>query len=146
MKRGTLSMIKELVHDETFLAIPSAPATAEDAQLAQDLLDTLESIKDDCAGLAGNMIGVSKSVIVFDNNGKPCVMFNPRIKWFSSPYQAEEGCMSLEGTRVAKRFKRIKVAYQELVDGELVDREKSYRDWTAQVIQHEIDHCRGILI
>lgn len=139
-------MIKEIVHDEAFLAIPSEPATAEDAQVAQDLLDTLESLKDECVGLAGNMIGVSKSVIVFDNNGKPSVMYNPRIKWFSSPYTAQEGCMSLEGERVTQRYKRIKVAFDELVDGELVPCEKSYRDWTAQIIQHEIDHCKGILI
>ena len=139
-------MIRELMKDEEFLAIPSEPATAEDAELAQDLLDTLESLKEECVGLAANAIGVSKRVIVFDNNGKPNVMFNPRIKWFSSPYNTQEACMSLEEEHVVRRFKRIKVAYQELVDGQLVDREKSYRDWTAQIIQHQIDHCNGVLV
>lgn len=139
-------MIKELVHDEEFLAKPSEPATAEDAQVAQDLVDTLESIKDECAGLAANMIGELKDIIVFYDNERPVVMYNPKIKWFSSPYTAEEGCMSLERETVVKRFKRIKVAYQVLEDGVLVDKERSYRDWVAEVIQHEIDHCKGILV
>lgn len=139
-------MIKELMKDEEFLSQPCADATAEDAQIAQDLLDTLDSMKDECVGLAANMIGVQKRVIVFDNNGKPKVMFNPRIKWFSSPYTATEGCMSLERDTIVKRFKRIKVAYQEIVDGELVNKEGSYRDWTAEIIQHQVDHCNGILV
>ena len=139
-------MIKELVHDEEFLAKPSQPATAEDAQIAQDLVDTLESIKDECAGLAANMIGELKDIIVFYDAERPVVMYNPKIKWFSSPYTAEEGCMSLERETTVKRFKRIKVAYQVLEDGVLVDKERSYRDWIAEVIQHEIDHCKGILV
>ncbi len=139
-------MIKELVHDEEFLSQPCEPATAEDAQIAQDLLDTLDSMKDECVGLAANMIGEQKCVIVFDNNGKPKTMFNPRIKWFSSPYTATEGCMSLERDTVVKRFKRIKVAYQDIEDGKLVDKEASYRDWTAEIVQHQVDHCKGILV
>ena len=139
-------MIKEICKDEEFLAIPSELATAADAEVAQDLLDTLDSLKEECVGLAANMIGVGKQVIVFDNNGKPAVMFNPKIKWASSPYKAEEGCMSLEGERTTQRYRRIKVAFEELVDGELVAREKAYRDWTAEIIQHQIDHCKGILI
>ena len=126
--------------------MPSQPATAEDAQIAQDLVDTLESIKDECAGLAANMIGELKDIIVFYDAERPVVMYNPKIKWFSSPYTAEEGCMSLERETTVKRFKRIKVAYQVLEDGVLVDKERSYRDWIAEVIQHEIDHCKGILV
>ena len=139
-------MIKEICKDEEFLAIPSEPATVEDAEIAQDLLDTLESMKEECVGLAANMIGISKQIIVFDNNGTPMVMYNPKIKWISAPYTAEEGCMSLEGSRTVKRFKRVKVAWDEIVDGEFVHNERSFRDWTAEIIQHEIDHCKGIII
>ena len=92
------------------------------------------------------MIGELKDIIVFYDAERPVVMYNPKIKWFSSPYTAEEGCMSLERETTVKRFKRIKVAYQVLEDGVLVDKERSYRDWIAEVIQHEIDHCKGILV
>ena len=136
-------MIKELVHDEEFLAKPSQPATAEDAQIAQDLVDTLESIKDECAGLAANMIGELKDIIVFYDAEHPVVMYNPKIKWFSSPYTAEEGCMSLERETTVKRFKRIKVAY---LDASFAPCEKSFSGFEAQIIQHEIDHCHGVVI
>ena len=140
-------MIKELNHDEEFLAQVAEPATAADAQVAQDLVDTLLSMKDECAGLAANMIGVNKAIICFLNSAeKAIVMYNPKITWKTGLYKAEEGCMSLERDTVCDRYRRIKVSYQELVDGELVDREKTYRDWLAEVIQHEVDHCKGILV
>ena len=140
-------MIQELNHDEEFLAQVAEPATAEDAQVAQDLIDTLISLKDECAGLAANMIGVNKAIIVFLNSSeKPVVMYNPRITWKTGLYKAEEGCMSLERDTVCNRYSRIRVSFQELVDGELVSCEKTYRDWLAEVIQHEVDHCNGILV
>lgn len=140
-------MIKELNHDEEFLAQVAEPATAEDADVAQDLVDTLLSIKDECAGLAANMIGVNKAIICFfSTSDKVVVMYNPRITWKTGLYKAQEGCMSLERETVCNRYRRIKVVYQELVDGELVECEKTYRDWLAEVIQHEVDHCKGVLV
>ena len=136
-------MIKELVHDEEFLAKPSQPATAEDAQIAQDLVDTLESIKDECAGLAANMIGVLKRIIAVEAEDGYLVLFNPVILKKSGQYEAEEGCLSLEGVRKTKRWQSIKVQYQTM-DGK--PRIKTFTGWTAQIIQHEIDHCDGILV
>ena len=105
-------MIKEIMKDEAFLAQKAELATPEDLLVAQDLLDTLEANKDRCVGMAANMIGVNKRIIVFDNEDTYMVMFNPEIIKRSSPYQAEEGCLSLEGTRPAKRWQSIKVRYQ----------------------------------
>ena len=140
-------MIRELNHDEEFLAQEAEPATAADADVAQDLVDTLLSLKDECACLAANMIGVNKAIICFLNGAeKAIVMYNPKIIWKTGLYKAEEGCMSLDRDTICDRYRRIKVRYQELVDGELVDREKTYRDWLAEVIQHEVDHCKGILV
>ena len=129
--------------DPIFLAQKSVPATKEDLQVAQDLLDTLTAHKDGCVGMAANMIGVSKRIIAFDNEGKYMVMFNPEIVKRSEPYEAEEGCLSLPGTRKTKRYRSIKVRYQ---NGQLQTRFKTFTDWTAQIIQHEIDHCNGVLI
>ena len=136
-------MVREIMHDETFLAQKAEPATPEDLPVAQDLLDTLTAHKDGCAGMAANMIGVNKRIIVFDNEGNYIVMFNPEIVMKSGPYQAEEGCLSLTGIRKAKRWKSIKVQYQ---NEKLQTRFKTFTSWTAQIIQHEIDHCEGILI
>ena len=129
--------------DPIFLAQKSAPATKEDLQVAQDLLDTLTAHKDGCVGMAANMIGVSKRIIAFDNEGKYMVMFNPEIVKRSEPYEAEEGCLSLPGTRKAKRYRSIKVQYQ---NEQFQTRLKTFTGWTAQIIQHEIDHCNGVLI
>ena len=129
--------------DPIFLAQKSAPATKEDLQVAQDLLDTLTAHKDGCVGMAANMIGASKRIIAFDNEGKYMVMFNPEIVKRSEPYEAEEGCLSLPGTRKTKRYRSIKVRYQ---NGQLQTRFKTFTGWTAQIIQHEIDHCNGVLI
>ena len=136
-------MIQPIMKDPIFLAQKSAPATKEDLQVAQDLLDTLTAHKDGCVGMAANMIGVAKRIIAFDNEGKYMVMFNPEIVKRSEPYEAEEGCLSLPGTRKTKRYRSIKVRYQ---NGQLQTRFKTFTDWTAQIIQHEIDHCNGVLI
>ena len=131
------------MRDEAFLAQRADPATQEDLPIAQDLLDTLAAHKDGCVGMAANMIGVNKRIIVFDNDGAYMVMFNPEIVKKSAPYQAEEGCLSLAGTRKAKRWKSIKVQYQT---EKFQTRFKTFTGWTAQIIQHEIDHCEGVLI
>ena len=136
-------MIREIMKDEAFLAQKAEPSTQEDLPVAQDLLDTLEANKERCVGMAANMIGVSKRIIVFDNEGTYMVMFNPEIIKRSGPYQAEEGCLSLSGTRPAKRWQSIKVRYQ---NEKFQERFKTFTGWTAQIIQHEVDHCEGILI
>lgn len=136
-------MIREIMRDEAFLSQKAEPATLEDLPVAQDLLDTLTSHKDGCVGMAANMIGVCKRIIVFDYEGKYTVMFNPEIIKKSGPYEAEEGCLSLTGTRKAKRWQSIKVQYQ---NEQFQTRFKTFTGWTAQIIQHEIDHCEGILI
>lgn len=136
-------MIREICRDETFLAQKAAPATADDLATAQDLLDTLTAHKDGCVGMAANMIGVCKRIIAFDNEGTYMVMFNPVIVRQSGPYEAEEGCLSLSGVRKTKRFQTIKVQWQ---NEQFQTRLKTFTDWTAEIIQHEIDHCEGILI
>lgn len=136
-------MIREIMRDEAFLAQKAEPASLEDLSVAQDLLDTLTAHKEGCVGMAANMIGVNKRIIAFDNEGSYMVMFNPEIIKKSAPYEAEEGCLSLTGTRKAKRWKSIKVQYQ---NEKFQTRFKTFTSWTAQIIQHEIDHCEGILI
>ena len=136
-------MIQPIMKDPIFLAQKSVPATKEDLLVAQDLLDTLTAHKDGCVGMAANMIGFSKRIIAFDNEGKYMVMFNPEIVKRSEPYEAEEGCLSLPGTRKAKRYRSIKVQYQ---NEQFQTRFKTFTGWTAQIIQHEIDHCNGVLI
>ena len=136
-------MIQPIMKDPIFLAQKSVPATKEDLPVAQDLLDTLTAHKDGCVGMAANMIGVSKRIISFDNEGKYMVMFNPEIVKRTEPYEAEEGCLSLPGTRKAKRYRSIKVQYQ---NEQFQTRFKTFTGWTAQIIQHEIDHCNGVLI
>ena len=141
-------MIKELIHDPIFLAGKSEVATKEDLQVAQDLIDTLIAHKDSCVGMAANMIGVRKSIIAFlDESGRAptyTVMLNPEILKKDGAYDTEEGCLSLlGGPRPCKRYKSIKVKYQTL---DMQNRIKTYIGWTAQIIQHEVDHCDGILI
>ncbi|MDY5612088.1 peptide deformylase [Dysosmobacter sp.] len=136
-------MIRPIMKDPIFLAQKSAPAAPEDLPVARDLLDTLEAHREGCVGMAANMIGVAKCIIAFDNGGEYMVMFNPEIVKASEPYGAEEGCLSLAGTRQAKRYRSIKVRYQTEA---FQVRLKTFTGWTAQIIQHEIDHCHGILI
>ena len=136
-------MVREIMKDEFFLAQKSQPATVDDLPIAADLLETLEFHKAGCVGMAANMIGVNKSIIVFDNEGTYMVMFNPEIIKKAQPYEAEEGCLSLTGTRKVRRWKSIKVQYQ---NEQFQTRFKTFTGWTAQIIQHEVDHCAGIII
>ena len=136
-------MVREICKDEAFLAQKAEPAKADDLGVALDLLDTLVAHKDGCVGMAANMIGVKKRIIAFDNEGEYMVMFNPVIVKQSGPYEAEEGCLYLTGTRHTKRFQTIKVQWQ---NEKFQTRLKTFTGWTAEIIQHEIYHCEGILI
>jgi len=137
-------MIKQIIHDPIFLGQRSELATKTDMQVAQDLLDTIIANKEVCVGMAANMIGIKKRIIVFDNNGEYMIMFNPEIIEKMEEYETEEGCLSLlGGLRKVKRYKVIKVKYQ---DANLKEYVKIFVGWTAQIIQHEIDHCNGVLI
>ena len=136
-------MIREICRDEAFLSQKAEPAGVGDLDTARDLLDTLIAHKDGCVGMAANMIGVNKRIIAFDNEGEYTVMLNPVIVKKSGAYEAEEGCLSLTGTRKTKRFKSIKVQWQ---NEKLQTRLKTFTGWTAEIIQHEIDHCEGIII
>ena len=136
-------MIRPIMRDEAFLAQKAEPATPADLEVADDLLETLQANKAACVGMAANMIGVNKRIIAFDDNGSYTVMFNPQIVKQSGPYEAEEGCLSLFGRRKTKRYQSIKVQYQ---NREFQTRFKTYTGWTAQIIQHEVDHCEGIII
>jgi len=140
---GGSSMIRSICKDEAFLAQKAQPAAPEDLPVAQDLLDTLAAHKDGCVGMAANMIGVNKRIIAFDNEGTYQVMLNPVLVKQSGPYQAEEGCLSLSGTRKTRRFQTIKVQWQ---NEQFQTRQKTFTGWTAEIIQHELDHCEGILI
>ena len=136
-------MVREICRDQFFLARKAEPATAADLSVAQDLLDTLAAHKDGCVGMAANMIGVNKRIIAFVNEGEYMLMFNPVIVKQSGAYEAEEGCLSLTGTRKTKRYKTIKVQWQ---NEKFQTRLRTFTGWTAEIIQHEIDHCDGILI
>ncbi|MBR4071640.1 MAG: peptide deformylase [Clostridia bacterium] len=141
-------MIRELIHDPIFLAGKSEVATKDDIEVAEDLLETLIAHKESCVGMAANMIGVKKRIIAFlDESGKApayTVMLNPEIIKKDGAYETEEGCLSLlGGPRPCKRYKSVKVKYQTI---EMQPRIKTYTGWTAQIIQHEVDHCNGVLI
>ena len=141
-------MVKELMHDPFFLSLKSEEATKDDLPVAQDLLDTLLAHKDSCVGMAANMIGEKKRIIAFlDESGKMptyTVMLNPEIIKKDGAYDTEEGCLSLlSGPRPCRRYKSIKVRYQT---ADMQTRLKTYTGFTAQIIQHEVDHCDGVLI
>ncbi len=136
-------MIREICKDEAFLANKAEPATIEDLPVAADLLDTLKHHREGCVGMAANMIGVNKRIIAFDDDGTYMVMLNPEIVRKSGPYDAQEGCLSLVGLRPARRFQSIKVRWQ---NEKFQERLRTFTGWTAQIIQHEIDHCEGIII
>lgn len=139
-------MIKELVTDDAILSQRCEPATADDAELAQDLLDTLASL-DDAACLAANQIGVAKAMFAYvDEKDRARVMCNPHILLGLAPAQVVEGCLTREEEQRVKRFAKVKVKYQELVDGKLVNRQADFLGWMAQVVQHMVDHCNGKLI
>ena len=135
-------MIRDICKDENFLAQRGETALPADLGIAQDLLDTLRAHKDGCVGMAANMIGVNKRIIAFDNKGTYTLMFNPVIVKHAGPYEAEEGCLSLTGTRKARRYQTIKVRWQNEA---FQTRLKTFTGWTAEIIQHEIDHCDGII-
>ncbi len=137
-------MVKELIHDPILLAKKSRPAGKEDLPIARDLLDTLAAHRETCVGMAANMIGKTCRIIAFDCEGKYMVMLNPEIVSASGEYETEESCLSLlGGPRKCKRFRKIKVRYQTEA---MQTRLKTFSGWSAQIIQHEIDHCDGILI
>ncbi|MBR4866751.1 MAG: peptide deformylase [Clostridia bacterium] len=137
-------MVKELVHDSLFLAMPSAEATREDIPAASDLLETLKAHREECVGMAGNMIGVRRRIIAFLAGTEYMVMLNPVILKAEGPYETEEGCLSLlGGPRKTKRYQKIKVQYQTI---DFQTRIKNFQGFTAQIIQHEVDHCNGVLI
>ena len=136
-------MVREIVRDPMFLSQKSAPATREDLPAAQDLLDTLRANSERCVGLAANMIGVTKRIIAVSVGPVSRALLNPRIVSKAEPYAAEEGCLSLEGTRPATRYRSIEVEYR---DSAFILRRQRFSSFTAQIIQHEIDHCEGILI
>ena len=139
-------MIKELVKDEAILSQVCEPATAEDAAVAQDVVDTLRSL-DDAACLAANQIGATKCLFAYvDDNDQVHVMYNPQLKLALGAGKVVEGCLTREGETKVTRYDRIKVAYDELVDGALVPRKRDFTGWTAQLIQHMIDHCKGKLV
>ena len=136
-------MIREICKDEVFLAQKAELATIEDLPVADDLLDTLRHHREGCVGMAANMIGVNKRIIAFDDEGTYMVMFNPEIVKKSGPYDTQEGCLSLVGLHPARRFQSIKVRWQ---NEKFQERLRTFTGWTAQIIQHEIDHCEGIII
>ncbi len=137
-------MVRELVHDPFLLARRSLPAGKEDSEAGRDLLDTLMAHRAECVGMAANMIGICKRIIVFDCDGSYMTMLNPEIIRAEGEYETQEGCLSLlGGPRPVRRFQKIKVRYQTL---DFQTRLKTFSGWTAQIIQHEIDHCNGILI
>ena len=137
-------MVRELVHDPFLLARKSTPASPEDLETARDLMDTLLHHREGCVGMAANMIGVTKRIIVFQDADTYCLMLNPEILKAEAPYETEEGCLSLlGGPRKCRRFRKIKVRWQT---EKFQTRIRNFEGWTAQIIQHEIDHCNGILI
>ena len=136
-------MIREICKDETFLAQKAEPATPDDLSIAADLLETLEHHKDGCVGMAANMIGIKKRIIVVSAGEADLAMLNPVIIKKSMPYDTEEGCLSLEGSRKTRRYETIEVEYR---DRDFKRCKQRFKGWTAQIIQHEIDHCDGIVI
>lgn len=136
-------MVREIMHDPLFLAQKSEPATQADRQVIDDLLDTLQANRDRCVGMAANMIGVRKNIIAICNGPFVMAMVNPKITDKKGMYTTEEGCLSLAGARPAKRWKEITVSY---LDQNFQPHVNTFREFTAQIIQHEIDHCEGVLI
>lgn len=138
-------MIKDIVKDKDFLSQVAEPATADDAEVGQDLVDTMGSIEG-CACLAANQIGSTKAVIAYEENGRVHVMYNPKLVAYMQPFPAVESCLSLEEQSPVQRFNLIRVSYQVLADGKLQNRTKKFSGWTAEVIQHAIDHTKGVLV
>lgn len=138
-------MIKDIVKDKDFLSQVAEPATADDAEVGQDLVDTMGSIEG-CACLAANQIGSTKAVIAYEESGRVHVMYNPKLVAYMQPFPAVESCLSLEEQSPVQRFNLIRVSYQVLADGKLQNRTKKFSGWTAEIIQHAIDHTKGVLV
>lgn len=136
-------MVRPIMKDMIFLAQKSEDAARADITTAFDLMDTLRAHSDECVGMAANMIGVRKRIIVFNAGDMDMIMINPVITKKSDPYETEEGCLSLSGTRKTTRYEKIEVSY---LDMSFAKKKGSFSGWTAQIIQHEIDHCNGIII
>ena len=136
-------MVRELVHDPMLLGVKSKPATKQDAMIARDLLDTLTAHRETCVGMAANMIGVKKRIIIVNIGFVNIVMYNPVILKKDTPYETEEGCLSLDGVRTTTRYENIEVEY---LDSSWKKHRQQYSGWTAQIIQHEVDHLNGIII
>ena len=136
-------MIRPIVKDVFFLGQKSEPATRQDLPVGQDLMDTLRANQDRCVGMAANMIGVRKKVIIVNMGIMNVVMYNPVIVKKDTPFETEEGCLSLTGVRRTTRYQNIEVAY---LDGSWKKQRRKYSGWTAQIIQHECDHLEGIII
>lgn len=136
-------MVRAVVRDTFFLSQKSEPAGRDDDEVVKDLLDTLQANRERCVGMAANMIGVKKRIIVVSTGGVDMAMLNPVIIKKSMPYETEEGCLSLEGSRKTTRFETIEVEYRDRSHKRCRQR---FKGWTAQIIQHEIDHCNGIVI
>lgn len=136
-------MVKKIIHDPMFLRQKSVDATEADKQVVTDLLDTLRANLDRCVGMAANMIGVKKNIIVVAVGPFQFAMINPVITKKSGEYLTEEGCLSLNGVRQCTRYKEIEVDY---LDSNFKPQHSAYSGYVAQIIQHEIDHCNGIII
>ena len=136
-------MVRPLMTDTVFLAQKALPADTGDIAVADDLLDTLKAHEDGCVGMAANMIGVRKRIICVKDGNRTLLMYNPQILEQVNAYQTSEGCLSLAGERPCTRYRRIKVEY---LDENFVNRIKNFSGYTAEIIQHEIDHCNGIVI
>jgi len=136
-------MVRDVMRDPLFLAAASNEATEEDIPVARDLMDTLRANRERCVGMAANMIGVRKRIIAFLDGRTYMLMLNPEVVKAEGEYEAEEGCLSLDGVRKAKRYRKIQVRYQT---EKMQWKTRTFKDYTAQIIQHEIDHCNGILI
>lgn len=136
-------MVRPIMKDTFFLSRKSREATAADLSIGRDLVDTLQAHREECVGMAANMIGQSVRIIAFHIGGAPMMMFNPVILKAEKPFETEEGCLSLSGTRKTTRYETIRVRYQ---DEKMHTRQQEYSGWIAQIIQHEIDHCNGIII
>ncbi|MGN0645366.1 MAG: peptide deformylase [Mogibacterium kristiansenii] len=136
-------MVREIMKDPFFLGQKSEPATKEDVAIGRDLMDTLRAHRDGCVGMAANMIGIRKNIIIVNMGIMDMVMFNPRILSAKKPFKTEEGCLSLTGVRKTTRYEEIEVEFRDM-DWKL--QRRAFTGWTAQIIQHEVDHCNGIVI
>ena len=136
-------MVRAIMKDVLFLKKKAVPATKDDMPVVQDLLDTLKANETGCVGMAANMIGVNKRIIAVNMGFMNVAMFNPRIVKKSGSYQTEEGCLSLIGVRPCTRYQEIELEYQDM---NWKKQRQKYTGWIAQIIQHEVDHCNGIII